>query len=88
METNPKITDMANVSPAQAESLGKGAAQLMQRLLLKDCRREVVDAIKYDEVGMIEQSFGLLGQNAMSDLMWDGSTAAYIEALDQYLVLR
>ncbi len=85
MATNPTIQDMTRVAPEQSAALSANTAKLMQRLLLVDCRKQAVDAIKYEQGGAIQQAFGTLGQIAMSDLMRDDSTAAYMGSLDQHL---
>jgi hypothetical protein len=85
MASNPKIRDMAKVSQQQSETLSKDAAGLMQRLILEDCRKQTIDAIKYEGAGAIQNAFGTLGQIAMSDLMREESTNAYMGQLDTYL---
>src|SRR5688572_23669007 len=73
MASSPAVKDLVNASPEQRTTLNRNAAELVQRLLLVDCRTETATAIKYDGVGTIESSFGLLGQVAMRDLMNDSS---------------
>ncbi|OHC99992.1 MAG: hypothetical protein A3H25_11310 [Sphingomonadales bacterium RIFCSPLOWO2_12_FULL_63_15] len=85
MATNPTIQDMTRVAPEQAAALSANTAKLMQRLLLVDCRKQAVDAIKYEQGGAIQHAFGTLGQIAMSDLMREDSTSAYMGSLDQHL---
>ncbi|WP_176591834.1 hypothetical protein [Sphingobium sp. EM0848] len=85
MATNPKIQDMARVSAEQSKDLTGNAARLMQRLLLEDCRKQTVDALKYENGGAIEQAFSTLGQIAMSDLMRDEGTSAYMAGLSEHL---
>ncbi len=85
MAANPRIADMARVSKEQSEELTKGTAQLMQRLVLTDCRKQTVEAVKYEGEGTIQSSFSTLGQIAMADLMRDEHTGVYIATLDQYI---
>jgi hypothetical protein len=47
----------------------------MQRLMLVDCRKQTVDALKYEGTESIGQAFGVLGQAAMRGLMSDPSVA-------------
>lgn len=85
MASNPKIKDMAQVSPERATGLSKDAALLIQRLMLTDCHKQTVDAIKYEGAGAIQQAFGTLGQIAMADLMREDSTSAYMSDLGNHL---
>lgn len=85
MASNPKIADMARVKAGQGEALSREAAGLTQRLLLGDCRKQTVDAVKYEGPAAIQQAFSLLGQVAMMDLMRDPAVTAYTSSMDQYL---
>lgn len=85
MASNPKIKDMSQVSADQAKSLSVNAAGLMQRLMLTDCRRQTVEAIKYEGAGAIQQAFGTLGQIAMADLMREDASNAYMSDLTNHL---
>jgi len=85
MASNPKIKDMSQVSADQAKSLSVNAAGLMQRLMLTDCHRQTVEAIKYEGAGAIQQAFGTLGQIAMADLMREDASNAYMSDLTNHL---
>jgi bacterioferritin (cytochrome b1) len=84
MAANPKIKDMSKMTVEQAEELSKSAAQLMQRLMLTDCRPQMLNAIKYESAGAIQAAFATLGQTSMADLMRDKASNAYMETLGTY----
>src|SRR5512141_1959316 len=66
ISAHPSVKSMVSVTPAQREATNRKAAGLLQRLLTEDCRSQTVDAVKYESMGAIQQSFGVLGQVAMS----------------------
>lgn len=69
MSDDPTVKDMSSVVPAQRTALVTKYVEIVQRLMFVDCRREATDALKYEGRGVIEQSFSLLGQVAMRQLM-------------------
>jgi hypothetical protein len=71
MSANPAVTGLSNVTPAQRAEHTKAAGLLFQRLMLDDCHKETVVAVKNEGVEAVRQSFGVLGQVAMRDLMND-----------------
>lgn len=84
LSTNPALSDMVTVKPAQIDDLSKSAAALMQRLLLKDCRTEVVTAIKYEGPAALGTAFNTLGNVAGRNLMTNPATMAAMMKLQQY----
>ncbi len=85
MSVNPAITSMTSVTPAQREKYDRSAAALIERLLLKDCRKETLEAVKYEGEKAIEASFSVLGQVAARGLMSDPGTMAGMQNLTTYL---
>lgn len=85
MATNPKIRDMAKISSEQSEAMSRTTAQLMQRIILVDCKPQTVEAIKYEGGSAIQEAFSVLGQSAMADLMRGEETNRYMGSLDQFL---
>jgi hypothetical protein len=69
MSTHPAVREMGETSEPVRRALAGDAAALFGRLMLEDCRAETVAAIRYDGVGAIQTSFGVLGEVAMADLM-------------------
>jgi hypothetical protein len=69
MAQHPAIRDYASITTTQQAGLNQSMAGIVNRLLLKDCRTEVVSALKYEGAGFLEQSFKALGEVAMGGLM-------------------
>lgn len=81
MAQSDEVKAMSAVTPQQRDRASRGVGELFQRLLTVDCRGEVVAAIRADGVGVIESSFGSLGERAMEALMEDPSVNAHFEAI-------
>lgn len=75
ISSHPTVKPMTNLTDAQRDAAVQKAGALMQRLMLVDCRKETVDALKYEGTGSIGQAFGVLGQAAMRGLMSDPKVA-------------
>lgn len=75
ISSHPTVKPMTNLTDAQRDAAVQKAGGLMQRLMLVDCRKETVDALKYEGTGSIGQAFGVLGQAAMRGLMGDPKVA-------------
>jgi hypothetical protein len=69
MSTHPAVREVGEASEALRRRLTGESARLFGRLMLDDCRAETVAAVRYDGVGAIQNSFGVLGEVAMRDLM-------------------
>jgi hypothetical protein len=85
MGSHPSTKAYVTINAAQRVEITKKAAGLMERLLTTSCRKETVEAIKYEGSSAIEQSFGVLGQVAMRNLMGDPSVAQNFAALGEYV---
>jgi hypothetical protein len=81
---HPDVSALANISPAQHIAYDKKAAELFDRMMTEDCRKETVTAIKYEGGAAVEASFSTLGQVAMRGLMSDQTVAQGISNLDKY----
>jgi hypothetical protein len=57
----------------------------MQRFMLTDCRKQTIEAIRYEGAGAIQQAFSMLGQIAMSDLTREEATSVYMADLGNHL---
>jgi len=68
---HPAVQPLSSVTAAQRDDASKTAAGLFARLLTADCRKEAVNALKYEGVAAIGASFQVLGQVASRDLMTD-----------------
>lgn len=84
ISANPAVSSMVSLSQSQREANTKAAADLMQRLLLKDCRPQAVTAIKNEGATAIEASFEVLGQVAARDMLSEPHAMAEIQRLGSY----
>lgn len=82
---HPNVKPYSKVTEAQHEAVTKKAAALTQRLLTVDCRKETVEAIRYEGASTMEAAFGVLGQVAMADLMTDQQVAQGMAKMGTYL---
>lgn len=82
---NPAVKDIVNLTPAQREQYNRGGADLLQRLLIDDCHKETVAAIKYEGSAAMGASFQVLGQVAARGLMTDPSVLEGLQSLTTYL---
>ena len=82
---NPSVKDLVSVTEAQRDTLNHQFAELSQRLLVKDCRKETVDALKHEGLSVIETSFQVLGQTATRQMMSDPMTQAEVAGFTKYL---
>lgn len=76
---------IVNIDAEQRKDLEKKGAQLFQRLLLDDCRKETAAALKYEGGTALEASFGVLGQVAMRGLMADPAVSGGVANMTAYL---
>lgn len=82
---NPGLSDLKKVRPDQKEQADRTAAQMMQRLLITDCRAQTVAAIKNEGPTAIQASFGVFGQVAGRELMANPKSQAEAANMQKYL---
>ena len=85
MSAHPSVKGYVNLTEDQRLGKTKAASKLMERLMLTNCRKETVDALKYEGPLAIQQAFGVLGQVAMRGLMADPDVAKNFSALGEYV---
>jgi hypothetical protein len=69
MSMSPSIADLAQINQAKLDLINKDAADLYSRLLLVDCRRETVAALKNEGVESLGEAGQVLGATAARGLM-------------------
>lgn len=85
MALHPEVKAMARVEPAQRESLERGTATLIVRLMTESCRNETQQALMLEGPQTIQQSFQVLGQVAARELFADPSVMAGVGNLGRYV---
>ena len=81
---HPAVQPFASISQEQRSAMDHKMADLTQRLLLEDCRKETIDALKYEGGGAMEAAFQVLGQAAARGLMGDPHVAQGLQGLSMY----
>jgi hypothetical protein len=82
---NPKLASYAAIKPEERDAFDRRAAELFQRLLLTDCRKESVAALQQDGTSAIGHSFELLGSVAARQLMSDPAVTGGMQHMTRYL---
>ena len=85
MSVHPTLKPYTSLTDAQRAGFDQQAAGLFERLLLNDCRKESVQAVKAEGTKAIETSFELLGSVAMRQILSDRGVAAGMGNLTHYL---
>lgn len=78
MAEHPAVKPMANVGADTSAALDRDTSTLFNRLLFADCRKQMIDVIKYEGLGAVGPAFGALGEVAMRSLMSDPAVSAKI----------
>jgi hypothetical protein len=81
MTANPAVASLSNMTEAQRTTHTQQAGALMQRLLLDDCRKDTVAAIRNEGPEALRQSFGVLGEVAMQNLLNDPAVSKEVSGL-------
>lgn len=81
---HPQVKGYVNMTDADRARLSKNAAQVMQRLIVKDCRKETQEAIRYEGQGALGSAFEVLGSVAMTDLTENPDVARSMESFASY----
>jgi len=79
------VLPLASITAEQRNALDKTAAQLMQRLVVQDCRKETVEAMKYEGASAMQAGFGVLGQVAFRGLTSDPQVSRAFAGLDAFM---
>jgi hypothetical protein len=66
---HPAVQPIVSVNPEQRDVINKKTATVFSRLLAEDCRKETIDALKYEGDAAIGTAFRVLGEAASRDLM-------------------
>jgi len=82
---NPALKSMASLSAEQRDDATKAAASLFNRLMLQDCRKEAVSAMRADGSKAIEGAFSVLGERAAEQLLSDGAASTELQKLGNFL---
>lgn len=82
---HPAVKPLTSVTDEQRDDANKKMVATFVRLLTSDCRKEAVDALKYEGAAAMGTSFQVLGQMASRDLMTESHVASGMNELGKYL---
>ena len=82
---NPAVASLSSVKPEQRDEFDRKLAEIATRLVLVDCRKQTIDAVKYEGEKSIESSFEVLGNIAARALMSDPTVASGTQGFIKYL---
>lgn len=85
ISSHPQVQNMSKVSAAEGKELNRETAELMMQLLTVRCKKETIEAYKYDGASIFRTSFGVLGRVAMQGIMTNPGVAAYMSGLGKDL---
>lgn len=82
---HPDTREMLAVTPDERRRISADVGALFTRLLLTDCRRQTIQAVRTEGAGEIETGFQVLGMAASRELMGSQEGAAVIAEMQDYL---
>lgn len=85
MSASTHVAPLTTITDADREKSAQDMARLTERLVLVDCRREASEALRYEGAQAFPDSFGVLGETAMVQLMNDPAVNAAMARLNTYI---
>jgi hypothetical protein len=85
LSLHPAVQPLVSITTEQRNAFNEKVAALLSRLLVEDCRKEAIDALKYEGSAALDASFQVLGQVASRDLMTEPHVAKGLSGLAAYL---
>ena len=79
---NPAVTQYSTITASQRDMFGKEVTQTFERVLLVDCRKETVAALKNEGEMAVLGSFEFFGRTATMELLSDPNTIAELQKMD------
>lgn len=81
VSSDPELRKFTTLDRAKREQIAASAADMFQRLLVVDCRKETVAALKAEGQDALSQSFGGLGRAATEQMFQSPEARAELESL-------
>jgi hypothetical protein len=85
MSAHPKVYEMSNVTLEQGDEISKQMAEIFNELITVRCKDETIEAFRYEGQATFEESFQVLGEVAMTELMTNNKVNSYMEGFTKYL---
>jgi hypothetical protein len=84
ISSDPKLQKFTTLDRSKRDAIDAEAANVFQRLLLVDCRKEAVAALKAEGYNSVVSSFGALGESASRQMFRSPEASAELEALGKH----
>jgi hypothetical protein len=85
VSANPALKGMTPLTREERDGINRALAATFERLMLQDCRKEVVAAMRSDGSKAVGSAFELMGKRAAEQLMSDPASVAELEKMSTYL---
>jgi hypothetical protein len=85
LSLHPAVQPLISITTEQRDAFNEKVAALLSRLLVEDCRKEAIDALKHEGSAAFDASFQVLGQVGSRDLMTEPHVAKGLSGLATYL---
>ena len=89
---HPELRSLTSESQADREQLMRKVAALHQRLIAEDCRKEMIDVVKFEGPESLRRAFGHLGTEAVRQILADPAVKRGMKQsmryIDQEFLLR
>jgi hypothetical protein len=85
LSLEPSVKVYSSMTDAQRDDAAKHVAELFQRMMVVDCRKETVAAIKYEGPSALETGFQVFGQVAGRGLFESPVVAANLAKMSSYV---
>lgn len=79
------VKEISTVTASQREQYSRAAARMMDRLVIVDCHKETVAALKYEGEESFKAAFDLLGRVAVGSLMSDPAVGSSLGQLGSFV---
>lgn len=85
ISVHPSAASLASVKESDRTGVAKQAGQVFETLLADSCREQSAQAVKYEGMDALRNSFKVLGEIAMTTLLSDPAVAAESQRFVKYV---
>jgi hypothetical protein len=81
---DPALASLANITPKQRTAISSEAANVYNRLLLLDCRKQALAALKNEGTAVMGPAFGVLGRSVANGIFRSPAAEAELDKLASF----
>lgn len=85
LSLHPEFKDMSIVTPQQRSDLNRQVAKMFQDLITVKCAKEAREAVRYEGMAAIQESFQILGQVAGREIFANPQVSAGAAEMGKYI---